>query len=95
MADVALSSKSITSTVTGAYYYIIIPDGGSPTGFVGHRISDTNLKASLQSQITTNAGNIATNISDISDLQDINKRWQQKNQSGPSVQFAQPLDSTV
>ena len=95
MADIALSSKSTTAVVTGAYCYIIIPDGVSYTGFVGRRITVANLQAALQAQITANAGNISTNTSDISDLQDITSREQFTDEVGATFQFSQPANSII
>jgi hypothetical protein len=67
MADVRLSAQSFTTTTTGARYYIIIPDAGSPSGYESYQITDSALKAdintelsSLDTRVTTNAGDIAT-----------------------------------
>jgi hypothetical protein len=69
MADIALSSKATTAVIVGGYVYIIIPDGGSPTGFTGRRISITDLLAALQAEVDTNTANIATNTTNITTLQ--------------------------
>jgi len=81
MADQTLSARSITTTTTGSYIHIIIPDGGSPTGYTSYRISFTSFNAYLQAQITANAVVGADNASDIVDLQNINFREQQKDQT--------------
>ena len=94
MADVKLSSKSTTTTTTSTFIYILVPDGGSPTGFLGYRISFTDFNAYLQAQITSNASTGATNASDISDLQNINFREQRKNQTS-DFSIAIDADSTV
>jgi hypothetical protein len=59
----------ITDPASGIIY-IGTPSAG-PYGYDDAFITTENFKASLQSQITTNASNISTNSSDISDLQDI------------------------
>jgi len=64
-----LSGRSTTATITGGYVNIIIPNGAAPTGYDSFRISVTDLQAALQSQITTNTGNIATNAANITTLQ--------------------------
>jgi hypothetical protein len=60
MADIKLSSKTTTAVTTGGYLYIIIPDGGSPTGFVGRRISVTDLQVDLRTDINTNTSDISS-----------------------------------
>jgi hypothetical protein len=94
MADIYLSSIATTTSLTGTYVYIIVPDGGSSTGFTSYRIAITDLHADLQSAINTNTANIATNTSDISRLQDIVNRQKFANQTA-AFEFSQTADSTI
>lgn len=95
MADVALSSKSTTAVITGGYVYIIIPDVGSPTGYSGYRITVANLLADLQALVTANTASIATNIANITALQNLGDREQWTDEVGASFQFAQPANSII
>jgi hypothetical protein len=66
---------------TGGIIYIGYPDGGSPYGYSDAYISVANLQSSLQSQITTNTGDILINASDISELENINSLTYYKNRN--------------
>ena len=76
MADIKLSSVSQETTITGGFLYIILPDGGSPTGYTSYRISTANFNATLQALISANTSDIATNAADIAALEAINSRTQ-------------------
>lgn len=89
-----LSDRATTAVVTGGYVHIIIPRGAAPTGYDSFRISVTDLQAALQTQITANAADIATNASNISDLQDIVSRSLYQEQTS-NFQFSQPANSVV
>jgi hypothetical protein len=60
MADLKLTDRASTSDPTGGYLYIIIPDAGSPTGFVSRKILKTDYDADLAALIQTNANDITT-----------------------------------
>lgn len=94
MADIALSSKSTTAIIAGGFVYIIIPDGGSPTGFVGRRISVTNLLAALQLDVDGNTSDITTNTTAIAALQNITARVQRADQVS-NFNIPQPATSII
>lgn len=68
MANVPLSSQAITTDPTNGQIYIMTPNAGSSTGFSSFRITVTDLQGGLQSQITANSVDIATNTADIAAL---------------------------
>lgn len=60
MADEKLSARASTTTTTGSYLYIIIPDGSG--GFQGRKITYSALVSALSSSITTNSTYIAQSV---------------------------------
>lgn len=94
MADIALSSKTATTVIVGGYIYIIIPDAGSPTGYVGRRIAVTNLLSSIQSDVDDNAFDIVSIDNRVTLLEQINKRVTFHDKTTAFAYF-QPANSTI
>lgn len=80
-------------TPTGARFYAITPDGGSPTGWQDNYIDEADLHSALQGQITVNAGNITTNQTDITALQNLTKK--DVTLSTGTYSFTLPADSRI
>lgn len=80
MADEKLSAKTSTTTTTGSYLYIIIPDGSG--GWLPRKITHANLLAALQSTVDANSAHIA-------------KAEQKNRQASKNADFTVSLGSNV
>lgn len=94
MADKKGSQLPTTSTITGVYIPILLPDGGSPTGYEDYRITVTDLQTGLQSQITTNIADLVTLDERTTVLEGINAVTKLPARTG-AIEFSQPANSDV
>lgn len=94
MADKYQSQLSTTTTLTGSYFLIIIPDAGSPTGFTSYRIAYANLMALVTAAITGNTNSIDAILEDVTELQDLTGKDPHRNEVSNFV-FSQPADSRI
>lgn len=89
-----LSGRSTTSTITGGYIHIIIPNGAAPSGYDSFRISVADLQLDLQTQINTNTSDISTNTSNITALQNASTKRLDTGETSDYT-FTQNADSEI
>lgn len=94
MADKRDSELPITTTVTGLYVPILLPDGVSPTGFENYRIAIAVLQAGLQGQIDDNVTDIADHETRIQTLENGLTKVTLAAQTG-SFTYSQPNDTDL
>lgn len=84
----------VTTMPDGTLIYGATPGGVNPDPFTDARITKANFFAPLQTQITTNAGNITTNATNITTLQNNSSKRLDSSQT-TSYSFTQVAGSMI